>query len=166
MDCDWRFIMFIELTTRRAVSLSQIRAKHPDLSIGDNADVTHVGYAIIEPTARPEPGESEVVIAGDPEECAPGQWRETWTVQPKSPEPVPEEVTALQGLRAIKQAGLVASFLTWKSDLDPIEDFDMLAFFEKAPTWRRDNPYLIQGATALGLTDAQLDNLFALAATL
>jgi len=75
-------------------------------------------------------------------------------------------VSALQGMKAIKQAGLVASFLAWKATLDPIEDFEALAFFDKAPTWRRDNPYLIQGATALGLTDEQIDQLFQLAATL
>ena len=80
--------------------------------------------------------------------------------------PVPEEVSALQGLLAIQLAGLVSGFMSWKVSLDPVTDFAVLSFFEKAPTWRRDNPYLIQGATAMGLTSEQLDQLFQLAATL
>jgi hypothetical protein len=75
-------------------------------------------------------------------------------------------VTALQGMLAIQQAGLVAGFNAWKASLDPVEDFATIAFFEKAQTWRRNNPYLIQGATALGLNDEQLNQLFVLAATL
>lgn len=78
------------------------------------------------------------------------------------------EVTALQGMLAIQQLGelAVAGFNAWKASLDPISDFAAVSFFEKAPTWKRDNPYLIAGATALGLDDEQLDGLFALAATL
>lgn len=76
-----------------------------------------------------------------------------------SPPDVPT-VTALQGMLSIKQAGLTAAFVAWKSGLDPVDDFEMIAFFEKAQAWKRDNPYLIQGATALGLTETQLDELF------
>lgn len=75
-------------------------------------------------------------------------------------------VTALQGMLAINAAGLVSGFNAWKASLDPVNDFAALAFFDKAQTWRRDNPYLIAGATALGLTDEQLDTLFTLAGTL
>lgn len=82
-----------------------------------------------------------------------------------SPPDVPT-VTALQGMLAVQAAGLVAGFNAWKASLDPIEDFAVIAFFEKAQTWRRDNPYLVQGATALGLTERQIDELFILAATL
>ena len=82
-----------------------------------------------------------------------------------SPPDVPT-VTALQGMLAIQAGGMVAGFNTWKASLDPVDDFAVIAFFEKAPTWRRDNPYLIQGATALGLSSEQIDSLFALAATL
>ena len=76
------------------------------------------------------------------------------------------EVSALQGMLAIQAGGMVAGFNAWKATLDPSADFAVIAFFEKAQTWKRDNPHLIQGATALGLTDVQLDGLFTLAATL
>jgi hypothetical protein len=79
---------------------------------------------------------------------------------------VPEEVSALQGMLAINAAGMAAGFNAWLSALDPITDFAAIAFFQKAITWRRDNPYLAQGATALGLSDTQIDELFMLAETL
>ena len=75
-------------------------------------------------------------------------------------------VTALQGMLAIQQAGLVAGFTAWKASLDPIDDFATIAFFEKAQTWRRDDPTLLSAATALGISKNQLDELFILAVTL
>lgn len=74
-------------------------------------------------------------------------------------------VTALQGLRAIQAAGLVTAFLAWKTSLDPVTDFEALAFLEKAQTWRSDDPILNAAMTALGIAD-QKDALFALAAAL
>ena len=74
-------------------------------------------------------------------------------------------VTALQGMRAIQAAGLVAEFLAWKNSLDPVDDFEALAFLEKAQTWRADDPTLNAALLALGIAD-QKDALFALAATL
>lgn len=79
---------------------------------------------------------------------------------------VPQSVSALQGMRAIKQAGLVEAFIAWKSSLDSITHFEELAFFDKAQTWERANPVFQGAAAALELTDAQLDELFMLAETL
>ena len=77
------------------------------------------------------------------------------------------EVSALQGMLALNTIpGAVVKFLAWESALDPITDFEVLAFFEKSPRWKRTNVYLVQAATALGLSDEQLDSLFALAVTL
>lgn len=77
-------------------------------------------------------------------------------------------VTALQGMRAIASLGTetVARFNALLSALDPVADFETIAFFQKAQTWRRDDVHLIRFATALGIDDAGLDALFALAKTL
>ena len=80
--------------------------------------------------------------------------------------PAVPTVSALQGMLAIYQAGLAVTFNAWKSSLDPVSDFAIIAFFERAQTWQRDNPYLNQGAAALGLSDEQIDDLFQVAATL
>ena len=85
--------------------------------------------------------------------------------RPVAPEnPVPQEVDALQGLKAIDAAGLSAAYEAWAND--PKRKFLEKAFINRARTWRRDDPVLAAGATALGLTSEQLDQLFVLAATL
>jgi hypothetical protein len=85
--------------------------------------------------------------------------------RPVIPEnPVPQEVDALQGLKAIDAAGLSAAYETWAND--PKRKFLEKAFINRAQTWRRDDPVLSAGAAALGLSAEQLDQLFVLAATL
>ena len=76
----------------------------------------------------------------------------------------PQVIAALQGLLAIDQAGLSASYDVWAND--PSRTFAQKAFINKALTWKRDDPTLNAAALDLGLTSTQLDNLFALAATL
>lgn len=76
---------------------------------------------------------------------------------------IPSEVTALQGMLAIDQSGLSAAFESWAND--PLRTFAERAFISKALVWKRNDPVLIAGAQAMGITD-QLDQLFILASTL
>lgn len=76
----------------------------------------------------------------------------------------PQVITALQGLLAIDQAGLSASYDAWAND--PARTFAQRAFLNKAQTWKRDDATLNAAATALGLTPAQVDSMFVMAATL
>ena len=98
----------------------------------------------------------------------PGEWRcypPGAIVRPVVPEnPVPQEVGALQGLKAIDAAGLSTAYETWAND--PKRKFLEKAFINRAQVWKRDDPVLSAGATALGLSGEQLDQLFVLAATL
>ena len=102
-----------------------------------------------------------IIIDGNKFRCySPGEIQ-----RPAVPEnPVPQEVDALQGLKAIDAAGLSTAYETWASD--PKRKFLEKAFINRARTWRRDDPVLAAGAAALGLTSEQLDQLFVLAATL
>ena len=85
--------------------------------------------------------------------------------RPVPPEnPVPPEVTPLQALLAIDQAGMSAAFDAWATD--PARTFAEKSFINRAAVWRRDDPLMIAGATALGMSSAQLDQLFILAETL
>jgi hypothetical protein len=68
-------------------------------------------------------------------------------------------------MRAIAAAGLAQAFLTWKASLDPLHDFEAIAFLDKAQSWRADNPILITALETLGVAD-QKDALFELAASL
>ncbi len=97
-----------------------------------------------------------------------GLWTQQWTVRALTPEElqarVPKEVTALQALLAIDAADLALPYETWAND--PARTFVERAFITRAQVWRRDDPTLHAAATAMGLPDAYLDDLFTLAATL
>lgn len=80
------------------------------------------------------------------------------------PPPTPRECTALQGLLALSRAGLANAFEAWANN--PARTFEERAFINRAILWRRDDPVLAAGARALGLTEANLDQLFLTANTL
>lgn len=90
--------------------------------------------------------------------------------KPELPEwlPLPQEpaarVSALQGLLAIDAAGLAAAYESWAND--PARSFAERAFIQRAEHWVRDDPTLQGAATALGLTETQLDELFIAASKL
>ena len=86
-------------------------------------------------------------------------------VRPEPPaNPVPQEVTVLQAMKALDAAGISAAYEAWAND--PARTFLEKAFITRAQAWRRDDPVLASGAEALGLTAEQLDDLFRLADTL
>ncbi len=74
---------------------------------------------------------------------------------------VPDAVDRVRALLALDAAGLATTYQTWADD--PSRTFEEKAFIE-ATVWRRNNPVLIAGATAMGLTSQQIDDLFMAAA--
>ena len=85
-----------------------------------------------------------------------------WFASLPASNPIPQRVTALQGLLAIDEAGLSSSYQAWAQS--PSREFAERAYIDKALHWNRTDPVLIAGATALGLTAEQLDALFVSAA--
>lgn len=80
---------------------------------------------------------------------------------PPGPPPVPQAVTPLQARRAINAAGLRASIEAAIAAADQ----DAKDAWEYATEIRRDNALIASMAGALGLTSAQIDDLFRDAAT-
>lgn len=78
--------------------------------------------------------------------------------------PVPQEVTALQAMKALDAAGMSAAYEAWANA--PERTFLERAFIQRAAHWLRSDPVLLSGATAIGISGAQLDDLFRLATTL
>lgn len=74
-------------------------------------------------------------------------------------------ITSRQGKRALVAAGLHQPAVTALNAL-PEPDKTLALIDWDAPTWQRNDPTLAAMAAALGLTSAQLDALFAQAATL
>jgi hypothetical protein len=81
---------------------------------------------------------------------------------PVTPAPVPQSVTPLQARKALRASGLsdaVEAYIATQSAALQDE-------WEYAISVERDNPAIAAAGPALGLTDAQIDDLFRLAATL
>lgn len=76
-----------------------------------------------------------------------------------------QTITSRQGKRALLVAGLYHDALAAINALpDPSKTAALIDW--DAPTWSRNDPTLVSMAAVLGLTDEQLDELFAQASTL
>lgn len=72
-------------------------------------------------------------------------------------------VTRRQMLTALHRAGLLA---TIKGAVAASGDVELQIAFDESQEFQRNNPFLATMAAALGKTDAEVDAIFALAATL
>ena len=78
------------------------------------------------------------------------------------PPPIPSTVTRFQALAVLAAGGYLDTVHTYIDAL-PRSNIQRLAF-ENATDWERTSPTLAALATMLGLTDAQVDELFVAAA--
>ena len=154
---------YVEIATGAVFSINQIRQSHPNMSIPAGADLSSLGYIKIEPAgAKPDITDDQIIRQStEPEEYEPGKWRWTWIVEDK---PIPQSVTALQGLLALDAAGLSSQYEAWATD--PARTFAERAFIDKALNWERNSPIVISAASDWGLGDAQIDELFKAASKL
>ncbi len=74
-----------------------------------------------------------------------------------------QPVTRRQMLTALHRAGLLA---TIKGAVAASGDIELQIAFDESQEFQRNNPFLASMAAALGKTDAEIDAVFALAATL
>lgn len=77
-------------------------------------------------------------------------------------QPAPTSVSPLQARRALRQAGLSDAVAQWIAT----QDADTQDAWEYAVEVLRTDPAIAGAAGALGMTEAQIDDLFRLAATL
>lgn len=84
-----------------------------------------------------------------------------------SPTPIPQIVTRAQGKAALIQAGKWNTVLAYVASIkSPSERALAEVALNDTVEWRRDSPFLNAAANAIGLTDAQMDDLFRTAATI
>lgn len=76
------------------------------------------------------------------------------------PEVVPERVSKAQGKAALIIAGIWDSVLSYLDTLQGEEKIIAELALNDTTEWKRDSPFLNQAATALGISDKQLDTLF------
>jgi len=84
-----------------------------------------------------------------------------WEEYASKPIEVPQTITDLQAWQVLAQIGKLDA-------VKAMAEADVLfgIWFDRALVWERTNQYVISAGVTLGLTDAEIDDLFILGATL
>jgi hypothetical protein len=116
--------------------------------------VTNEVYAYETEAEREQFGAAELVPMA-PEEI------EAHLNPPASPTLVPSQVTRAQGKVVLIQMGLWPQVLAFVDAIeDPIEKAVAEVAINDTVHWQRNSPFLNQAATALGISQEQMDQLF------
>lgn len=84
-----------------------------------------------------------------------------WVLPPVEPATVPQSVTRAQGKAALIQAGRWQKVLEYVDSIgDPTERALADVALNDTQDWKRTSPFLHAAAAHIGLSDAQLDELF------
>ena len=155
---------YIHEATGTVVHIAAIREAHPNMSIPDGADLTGVGYLRILPALEiPGPGEGQIVVQRSPQLIA-GQWREVFAIEP-APVVVPQQITRAQGKATLTKTGRWSAILAYVETIpDPTEKAMVQVALHDTLNWERTSPTVLQAAAALGMTSAEMDELFISAA--
>ena len=155
---------YIHEATGTVVHIAAIREAHPNMSIPDGADLTGVGYLRILPALEiPGPGEGQIVVQRSPQLIA-GQWREVFAIEP-APVVVPQQITRAQGKATLIKTGRWSAILAYVETIpDPTEKAMVQVALHDTLNWERTSPTVLQAAAALGMTSAEMDELFISAA--
>lgn len=147
--------MYIKTDTQTPMSISQIRAAHPNMSIPDGADLSEFGYLpLLDVPVTPV---GHTAQRGNPE-LVDGAWRYSYTYSLN----VPQAVTMRQARLALLAAGHLAAVDAAIAAMDDAVRIE----WEYAHEVRRDSPLVAGMGAVLGLTGAQLDALFIAAGAL
>lgn len=162
------------ITFQEYANDSAVRADFPQTSfpsaLSPQVLAEHGIYPVTQ-TSPPEHSAATHVVEAAPPAEVDGQWTQQWTIRELTPEEVTDQAAArragmrcsrAQGQLALLQAGVLDALDAWVATQSRATQIEYAARGE----WSRDWPLVATGATALGLTEAQVDDLFILAATL
>lgn len=154
--------------------LASLRTLYPNVSFPRDPGLPLLAEYGVFPVIEQSPPDYDVatqtVDEGTPQ-LVEGIWTQQWTVRDLTAEElkarVPTVVTMRQARLALLQAGLLAQVETAIAAVeDPVQRQAVQIEWEYAAEVDRNHSWVQSLATALELTEAQLDALFALAATL
>ena len=168
--------MYCRVTPDGAVryTLTDLRRERPQVSFPtqpNEATLAEFGVFPVVPATRPEHDPVTQTV----EEAAPvqidGVWTQQWTVRDLTPEElkarVPTVVTMRQARLALLQAGLLSQVEAAIAAIeDPVQRQAVQIEWEYAAEINREHPWVQGLATALGLNETQLDDLFVAANSL
>ncbi len=152
-------------------SLGQLRRDNPETSFGAEPGaecLAEFGVAIVAEIDPPEASDAQRIEEGAPE-LVDGKWRQTWNVTDIPPEEIRaaiRPVSMRQARLALLAAGVLGDVAPALAALpSPHRDAAEIEW-EYASEVHRDAPLIAALGSALGLTEDQIDDLFAAAAML
>lgn len=131
-------------------------------------DLISYGYGIYEEAVQPEIGTTEKILKGDVIQDSRGVWLTQWKVVPmtlfeiQQSIVVPQEVTMRQACLALENAGLLDDVEAIVATLPRAYQIE----WQRASVVLRDNALVEMVRQQNSMTEAQIDDLFVLAATL
>lgn len=149
-------------------TLTDMRRDNPSVSFTpDISDAIASEFNVfrVEETAAPIYNAEREKLVWDTPIFENGAWKQQWRVDPLSSEELDAQAaqwrqsascTPFQGRMALIEAGLMASA---QSAIDNADEKTKTAW-EYALTWQRQSPMITALGAALGLTNAQIDDLF------
>lgn len=148
------------------------RAEQPNTSFPSNwtgGSVNGAKYVRVTPVDVPQVDYTKIFTESMPT-LINGVWTQTWIVTDATAEQVLQRLTEmrawmvvspLQMRRALRQQGLADAVAAYVA----AQDVDTQDAWEYAVEIRRTDALIVQAASALGKTEAEIDDLFRLAAT-
>ena len=129
-------------------TIEDIRQENPNMSIPDNTDCSSLGYEFL--IEVPEPIQDGYYAV----EVAPVNNKQTWELREIEIQ-VPQSITRLQAKLQLSEIG---KFSQVEALIQGNEKAKI--YWNDSQNFYRDDEILLNMATALGLTDEQLDDLF------
>lgn len=166
--------MYLKLPDVYPYQPTQLRAENPNVSFpSEMADALLAEFGVypVQPTSRPEYDPATQTLSEALPSYENGAWVQNWTVRDLTADEIAARAqarraalvcTPRQARLALTQAGLLAAIEAWVAAAPDAVRIE----WEYATEIRRDWPPITAAATALGLSDAQLDGLFELAMSL
>ena len=153
-------------------SIAKLKKDNPGTSFPETMSEERLAewsvYRVL-PNSAPAVDDTKNCAEGTPT-LVDGAWTQTWIVTDATPEQIAERlaeqrqrmvVSPLQMRRALRQQGLADAVAAYVA----AQDADTQDAWEYAVEIRRTDALIVQAASALGKTEAEIDDLFRLAAT-
>ena len=168
------YLQLTDATVRYPYSPAELRREHPQVSFPiqiPDAVLAEFGMFPVQDTAAPEYDPTTQRVVEGPPQHQPEGWAQTWEVQELLQDEMMAHAQArrgrmlcssAQGQLALLQAGLLDAVEAWVAAQSRAVQIEYAARGE----WRRDWPLVVSAGAAMGLSAAQLDDLFLLAGTL
>lgn len=148
----------IKISTQETITFKQLRETYYNVAFPKdlkNADLSEYDAAVVATDPMPEYDPSTEVPELSEPTLIEGQWRRTWTVEPK-PVVIPSSVTMRQARLQLLAMGLLDDVNTAVQSLSPAAQIE----WAYATQVNRSSDFVAQMAALLEMTETDLNDFF------